>query len=161
MPVQKGKKPVAWRRDPLILQRLVRVENLHLMNITNVAIGEQLGVTEATIRNDLKRLAVLWRERAGDDIQAQKDRSIAIYRKVQNEAFRAFQAAKDTSLNRGSYLNTIKTSEDSIAKVLGLAPDKHELSGPGGGAIPVREVVIHLPERDEEVSETDGGALST
>lgn len=58
-----GRKKVSWRRDPVILARLPRVERLHFAGRSNIAIAAELDVAEATIRNDLKRLQELWLER--------------------------------------------------------------------------------------------------
>jgi len=137
----KGRKPLPWKRDPLILERLVKVESLHLMGVTNIGIGSQLNVTEATVRNDLKRLAIIWKERVGDDIAEQKERAVAVYRKVQSEAWRAFHGAPDKSLNRSAYLNTVKNSEDSIVKVLGLnEPEKLAIRQEGPVVIEVEYI---------------------
>lgn len=54
---------MSWRRDPVILARLPRVERLHFAGRSNIAIAAELDVAEATIRNDLKRLQELWLER--------------------------------------------------------------------------------------------------
>ncbi len=52
-----------WRTDPEVLERLRQVEPLHLRRLSGRQIAARLGVSEATIREDLKRLAQLWRER--------------------------------------------------------------------------------------------------
>ena len=130
----KPPKKADWRHDPEILKRLPQVEDLHLMGYPNTRIAEAMHVTEGTIRLDLKRIAVLWHERAGDSIAAQKERSVAVYRRVQRAAWQEFQGVKDTSLNKSAYLNTIKASEDSIGKVLGTeAPVK--VVGPDGESL--------------------------
>ena len=124
-------KQLDWRHDPAVLKRLPQVEDLHLMGYPNTRIAEAMKVSEGTIRLDLKRIAVLWRERAGDSIEEKKNRSVAVYRRVQRAAWQEFQGVKDTSLNKSAYLNTIKASEDSIGKVLGTeAPVK--IAGPDG-----------------------------
>ncbi len=126
-------KQTPWRNDPTILQRLQTVEALHLKGHTNVYVAGKLGVDEKTVRNDLKRIQQLWRERVGQDIEQQKERSVAVYRQVQSEAWESLENAKDTSMVKPTYLNAIKNAEDSITKILGLEkPTKIALTDPSG-----------------------------
>jgi hypothetical protein len=73
----RGRKRVSWRRDPVILDRLPKVERLHLAGRTHTAIAVQIGISEATVRDDLKRIQELWRERAGLDIADQRAQILA------------------------------------------------------------------------------------
>src|SRR3954452_5885973 len=91
VPNRRGRKPVAWRRDPIILARLRRVERLHLRGDTNVAIAEALDVDEATIRNDLKRLAELWLEQTQRE---QADLRAEIVAELEDTRRRALAAAE-------------------------------------------------------------------
>lgn len=140
-------KQRSWREDPAVLARLPQVEELHLTGWSNTRIAEALKLDEKTIRNDLKRIALLWRERVGSDIARQKDRSIAFYRRIQRAALQEFASVKDTSLNKSAYLNTAKSAEDSIVKVLGIeAKTKIELTGKDGA--PLAKVYVGFdPEK--------------
>jgi len=149
----KGKTP--WQKDPRILTRMGQVEDLHLMGWTNVAIAAALtkansdkpAVQEYTVRDDLKRLKVVWHERLGDDMQVHRDRAVTHYRRIQRAAWQEFQAVKETSLNKSAYLNTIKSTEDSIGKVLDVfAPDKHEVTGKNGEPL----VTIIMPDNGRD-----------
>ena len=62
---RKRRAGMPWRKDPIILERLLTVEHLHLGNASNRAIAAKLGVDEGTVRADLKRLQELWIDRAG------------------------------------------------------------------------------------------------
>jgi hypothetical protein len=120
-----GKGQTPWQKDPRILTRMGHVEDLHLMGWTNVAIAAALTkagtpTIESTVRDDLKRLKVVWHERLGDDMQQHRDRAVMQHRRIQRAAWQEFQAVKDTSLNKSAYLNTVKSAEDSISKVLGI-----------------------------------------
>lgn len=66
-PARRG-KAVSWRRDTVILERMQIVDRLHLLGKPNTAIALELDppVDEATVRNDLKRISELYRERVGD-----------------------------------------------------------------------------------------------
>lgn len=66
----RGRKSVSWRRDPVILARLPKVERLHLAGYSGYAIAAEVGMSEATVRDDLKRIQELWRERIGGEVVA-------------------------------------------------------------------------------------------
>lgn len=66
-----------WRKDPAILARLQQVEPLVLEGQHNTAIAAALGVSEATIRSDRKRLQELWLEAVGGDVRARRAARIA------------------------------------------------------------------------------------
>lgn len=137
-----GKKSLPWRQDTVILRRLPKVEELHLMHYPNTRIAELLGVDEVTIRRDLKRVRELWRERAGDSIDEQKDKAVAFYALIQQKALGEFARVKDTSLNKSAYLNTAKGAQDSIVKVMGIeAATKLEHTGAGGKPIEAQVTV--------------------
>ena len=151
-----GKKSVDWTKDPVILARLPKVEDLHIKGALNTQIARALNVDEITIRRDLKRLNTLWKERVGADVEEQRARATAVYRKVQIESWKAANNIADKSMVKVSYLNTVKAAEDSIAKILGTeAPTKRELSGPDGG--PITHSVTYDLSRlsDEELEALD------
>lgn len=80
-----------WRQDQTVLTRLQEVERRHFAGEPNVMIAAALGVTEGTIRNDLKRLADLWKERIGE--QAEELRARAV-RELDDIKRRALAAAE-------------------------------------------------------------------
>lgn len=98
------------------------------MGWTNVRIAAELHVNEITIRRDLPRLRLILREQLGKSLEDQKARSVAVYRRIQTEAWAAFGDVKDTSLNKSAYLNTIKSAEDGIVKALGIAVERTDLT---------------------------------
>lgn len=87
----RRRKSVSWKRDPLILARLPRVERLHLAGRTNVTIAAALDISEATVRDDLKRIQELWRERAGASIDDQRAKILA---ELEDARTRAIAAAE-------------------------------------------------------------------
>jgi len=82
----RGRKSVPWRRDPVILARLVDVERRHLLGEPNTTIALALGVDETTIRRDVERLRELWRDRTAETVEDLKARKVAelsdIYRRA-------------------------------------------------------------------------------
>jgi len=133
-------RQLSWRKDPKILERLPKVERWHLQGWTNYRIADALGLSEAAIRKDLERVRLLWTERANDDIALHKAEAVATYRQVQQAAWERFEQASDKSLNKSAFLNTVKSAEDSIVKVLGLeAPLKVAPTTPDG----TQEYAVH------------------
>lgn len=63
-------RQLPWYRDPMALARMDRVQAIWASGDRNhCSIAAKVGVTEATIRNDLKRLRELWLERIGDNAE--------------------------------------------------------------------------------------------
>jgi hypothetical protein len=109
VPNPRGRKSVPWRRDSLILARLQDVERRHLKGETNVAIAEALGVDEATVRNDLKRLNELWLERTA---AAQDDNRARILAELEDVRVRALEAAEwDQMCERAVLFNDLPETD--------------------------------------------------
>src|SRR5579872_5592141 len=72
-----GRKAVHWRRDPAILDRMALVEKRYFERLPNVAIAAELGVSENTVRLDIKRLQELWLERHAQDQDARRAQVLA------------------------------------------------------------------------------------
>lgn len=90
--------PVPWRKDPVILARMVLVERGYFAKKTNTAMADELGVDEGTVRNDLKRLRELWMEQAKADQAAHRARVLAKLAETQRLALAA--AAFDEAAER-------------------------------------------------------------
>lgn len=84
---RRGSLP--WREDPAIMVRLSKVERAHLRGDTNVAIADVLGVTEATIRNDLDRIHELWKDRITGELETLKSHAVAELEDVRRRAIAA------------------------------------------------------------------------
>src|SRR5688500_11817190 len=84
-----GKKSVSWRNDTEILRRLPGVERRHLAGLSNYRIADALGIAEATVREDLKRIRQVWRERTGESIEHLKAQAIAELEDVRQRALAA------------------------------------------------------------------------
>lgn len=95
----RGRKSVDWREDTEILRRLPDVEELVLAGYPNTVIAENLKVSEATIRRDKDRIAVLWKEIAQGEIETKRGRSIAQMRRLQRLADNEFRAERDRTAN--------------------------------------------------------------
>jgi hypothetical protein len=128
---RRGRKLIPWRRDAVILTRLAEVERRHLDGENNTQIARALGVSEATIRNDLARLSELWVARIQD---RQEELRAAAYRQLEEiyqramAAFRAGWEAESIALFgvdlEGQPAEIIR---DRRGRVHGLAHDKAQL----------------------------------
>jgi hypothetical protein len=85
----RGRKSVHWRRDPVILGRLPEIERRHIEGQPNTHIAAALGLAEATIREDLKRLKELWAERVQGSQAELRQAQIARLEHVRTAALKA------------------------------------------------------------------------
>lgn len=148
----------SWREDPVVLQRLPEVEKRHLRGQSNVAIAAALGVDESTIRNDLRRVQLLWSEGAADRILELKARAVAELDDLRHRALAAseFDQAAECGLlygegepvvgevwfrgQKAQALNVARQASMDKARVLGLLSDRREHSG----AVTVRYESVSL-----------------
>ena len=146
----RGRKSLPWRRDPGILARLRDVERRHLAGQTNVAIADELGVDEITVRRDLDRLRELWLEQTKE---SQADIRAQMLAKLEDVRVRALQAAefderceravlfgdeqvyrddKGSASFRGNKAGSLAQARQATmdqAKLLGLVIEKQEHAG--------------------------------
>ncbi len=87
---RKGRKgQLPWRRDREILERMERVERLHVGGMSCRAIAKSIGVNERTIRLDVGRLTELWIERVGATQEEHRAKAAAVLEEVTRRAFAA------------------------------------------------------------------------
>ncbi|MEE9278468.1 MAG: DeoR family transcriptional regulator [Dehalococcoidia bacterium] len=75
--------PSDWRTDPAILDRLARVERLHLRGYTARRIAAYLQCSDRTVRRDLDRLHTRWLERHHDFLLTERRHSLAAFREIE------------------------------------------------------------------------------
>lgn len=148
----------AWHRDPEVLERLRVVERQHIRRVPNTTIAVQLGVSEATIRQDVKRLEELWRERIqGEqaDLRAQivaelddtRERALAAAEWDQQceeavlygveveihgkprDVYRDAKGAAQFRGNKAAALTVARAATMDKAKILGLVADPEPPAG--------------------------------
>lgn len=174
---------MAWRRDPVILARLRDVERRHLVGETNVAIAAGLDVSEATIRDDLKRLNELWLERTA---ASQDDNRARVLAELEDVRVRALAAAewdqaceravlfggsiededgpdsvyrdkKGSAQFRGNKAAALQTARQATmdkAKILGIVVDKAALTDSAGEDIPLAELMERFSRRQAKAADT-------
>ena len=138
--VRRGKK-LPWRQDPEILARLPEVERRYLRGMFNTKIAEELGVHESTVREDIKRLNQLWKERAGDEVD-----------EMRAARFRELEAVKHLALQSFDF-----DMEALTAVLYNEGPDGEQLPGGNaavqeadGGPVKIVEIPGRRVHRDQD-----------
>ena len=72
-----------WRNSAGIRERLVKVAGLRQRGLSQAAIAGRLGVSEATISRDLRRLPLLWRQEHAHFVNAERLRIFAGLREAE------------------------------------------------------------------------------
>lgn len=134
---REGKKNIEWRDDPEILQRLALVAELMNKHKYGFEIAMETKVSLETAKRDIARVRELWKEDALDHIKSAKDMALAQYDQIIRDAREDLIKVKSKGNPvRAAYYNVILRAQKQIDAVSGIA-EKHELSGPNGGPIPV------------------------
>lgn len=88
----KGQAALPWKRDPVILARLEKVERMLLEGITNrQRIANALGVDAITIARDKQRLQLLWNARLGHKVEEMRAERIAALQHLVKVAYEGFE----------------------------------------------------------------------
>lgn len=87
--VRRG-KALPWKQDPVILARMVEVERRYLRGEYNTHIAAALEVHESTVREDIKRLNQLWKDRAGEQVNDMRAARFAELENVKRMALASF-----------------------------------------------------------------------
>jgi hypothetical protein len=117
-----------------------------LRGATTRQIAETLDCSVSTAKRDKKRAEKLWLESTKESIVDNRARSIAQFREVQSRAWAQYD-------NKPSprYLRIVTDCEKEIVGLQGSrSPIEAHVSGPEGGPIPIREVVVELPCADKQ-----------
>lgn len=176
----RGRKSVPWRRDPIILARLPRVERLHLAGRTNVAIASEMDLSEATVRDDLKRLRELWLERTRNDQAENRARALAELEDIRVRALEAaefdemceravlfgdpiqdaedgrrtvYRDQKGSAQFRGNKAASLAQARQAAmdkAKILGIVVDKVAPTNGSGDDLPIEELMERFARRRAE-----------
>ena len=133
------KKSVNFRNDPEILQRLAKVGELLLENKTAPEIAAAMQQPLGTTQNDIKRVRLLWKEEAKEDLGISRTEALLTYRKVMRAAWdKVKDVANLASADR--FLTVILRAQARIDKISGLEVEHVEVSGPEGGPIEIDKI---------------------
>ncbi|MBI3966716.1 MAG: hypothetical protein HY329_13865 [Chloroflexi bacterium] len=184
---RNGGHKVPWRRDPLILARLLDVERRHFLGEPNTTIAAALDVDEGTIRNDLKRLNELWVERVRASQEEIRSRKLAELEDIARRAVRAAEFdqhceravlfgedeegnqltverdIKGTASFRGQKaqaLNVARQARMDQAKILGAVVDKVAPTDADGNTMDIATLMQRARENRERREREAAGPQS-
>ncbi len=158
-----------------MLRRLLEVERRHLAGHPNTLIAAALEVDEKTIRDDLKRLQQLWKERIQGTQEELRAAKLAELADVKQRAIAAAEWDRDCEAavlfndpvedaggqrivvrdgdgraqfrgQKAQALNVARQAVMDAAKILGIVIDKAEVSGKDGAAIPINLIEVVRPD---------------
>jgi len=131
---RKGKKSRPWRGDVDILRRLDVVATMMVQGAQSWQIAEALEVSLKTITRDRRRVRLLWKDKANDEVEECRQESLAQLRSVRMHAWDRY-TAKDSDgkvKNSATWLRIILEAERDIAKLEGTqAPVGVDLTSMG------------------------------
>lgn len=140
-----------------IAERQRKVGELYLSHQSQAAIARALGVSQSTVSLDLAALLDEWRRENLERLEAVKTREAAELDVMEAEAARQYATTKTTD-----WFDRRLKVKIRRAHLLGLdSPARAEVSGPGGGPIPmVTEIIVELPPATARDSAAASAALT-
>lgn len=102
-----------------VAARRQKVAELWLRGASTLSIANVLKVSEGCTRKDIKAIREALDKDRLAEIEECRARSIAVFRKLQQEAWTVFYRVQDSSTNKVGSLNVIHAAEESIAKLEG------------------------------------------
>jgi hypothetical protein len=153
-------------RKLAILQRRQKVADLLLQSWTQDAIAQELGISQAQIAADLKKIRRAWQESSIRDFDAARDLELERLGRIEREAWAAWQRSQQPSQSAtvdgptGSqkarrtmkhqygdprFLDIALRCNEARRKILGIdAPSKIAPTTPDGQPLTVEERRIHI-----------------
>jgi len=148
-----------------------RIANLYLQGWLQVDIAQEVGVSQSTVSLDIKALQKQWLASALVDIDAAKSKELARIDRLEREYWDAWLRSQEDAettktkweekggssteeISKGQvgdprFLQGVEWCIERRCKILGIdAPQKQEISGPGGTAIEVVEIVRDYGEQN-------------
>ena len=160
------RRPAQLARDRRIIAQM------YFQRKDQYEIAEITGLSQSTISNDIKALIKEWQKSALIDIDKMKAEELARINNLEREYIEAWEKSKkekktvskkqrekaevesnakiEQSVGDPRYLAGVQWCIGKRSEILGInAPDKHEHSGPGGGAIETDGTVTITIKKDE------------
>jgi hypothetical protein len=125
---RKGKKSLPFDQDAEILARLAVVAEMMLVGAKPFQIASTMDYSLASANRDLARIKQLWKENAREEIDQSRIVALAQYRLVLMRAWEEF-GKKGNECRRHLFLNQVLATQREIDRVLGVGPQKLDLSG--------------------------------
>lgn len=152
---RKKKKSVPYNEDPEILKRLAQVARFMLEGMPAWQIAEKQRCSLATAKRDIKRVRELWKTDAEEQIESLLGDALAVYKKVQTEAWQKITANPDRA---DRYLNVVLAAQKQVDNLAGIAPPK-QVNVNLEGELDVRDIDTVRDERWQQIAERLQDAL--
>lgn len=133
--INSRRHAISWEKDPMILGRMALIEKLWAQGFSSSQMVDpvndhmkELGVPPVslrTIKRDKARILIRFEE----EEEGAKEEHIESLKLVKRKAWDAFDSTPSGSLNKSSYLNTIRATEETIAKLDGTFSNKIKVEG--------------------------------
>ena len=133
--VNNRRHTINWEKDRLILSRMALVEKYWAQGYSSSQmvdpVNEEMqklgipAVSLRTIKRDKARLLI----RFEDESDGAKEQHISSLQLIKQKAWDSFENAPSGSLNKSSYLNTLRATEETIAKLDGSYTNKITVDG--------------------------------
>ena len=102
-----------------VAKRRHQVGELWLSGVPVHRIATMLSAPDRTIRGDVEAIRAQLQDDRIAELERRRDRSVAVLRKVQREAWALYVRQDDASSSKIGALNTISATEERIAKLEG------------------------------------------
>ena len=102
-----------------VAKRRQAVGDLWVRGVPVHRIASTLKTPDRTIRSDVEVIRAQLQQDRIAELEARRDRSVAVLRKVQQEAWGLFARLEDASSSKVGALNTVVSTEEKIAKLEG------------------------------------------
>ncbi|MCY3920441.1 MAG: helix-turn-helix domain-containing protein [Chloroflexi bacterium] len=142
-----------WRNSLSVRERLMKVAGLRQRGLSQTAIAGRLGVSEATISRDLRRLELLWRQEHAHLGNAERLRSLASLREAERHCWQLIEKHEGDA-ERIAMLNGVRSNLTAIQREIRALlehvrpPHPHDYWGYETIASPLRSLDA-LEERHE------------
>lgn len=111
-----------WRNSTRIRERLMRVAGLRQRGLSQAAIAGRLGVSEATVSRDTRRLHLLWRQEYTHVANEQRLRLLAGLREAERHCWRVMDTFQDDP-ERISQLSAVRSNLTAIQREIRMLLD--------------------------------------
>jgi hypothetical protein len=107
-----------------VAERRHKVAELWLRGVPVSRIAVAVEAPVRTVRTDIEMVRTQLQQERQAELEVRRDRSVAVLRKVQQEAWALFHRIDDISTSKIGALNTISSAEERIARLEGtLGPN--------------------------------------
>lgn len=131
------------------VRRLQVAELYYRLRLRQQEIADRIGCNQSTISRDIKALDKQWLKRIAGKVDVIRGRELGDLDEMERDCAIQFQTSKDPR-----WISERLKIKERRAKLIGLdVPERHELSGPDGGPIPVQTLAEWKATRAERLAQ--------